>query len=146
MRQSTSRIGIAGLCWLTMVSTAVAQGAGVGANRIGHAIDIRGTVESNVMGHASPLYKGGVVYGDQWVNTRANSVAGLGLIDESKIHIGPNSSVKLDKSKYDPAKRGGIVSLRIRGGTQALVNTAATDSTNYRLRDPNGVLSVGGGR
>ncbi len=125
-----------------MISAAAAQGSGVGTGRIGHAISIRGQVESNVQGRAYPLNRGGSVVSDQWVNTRDNSVAGLGLLDESKIHVGPKSSVRLDKSKFDPAKQGGIVSLRIRQGTQAIVKVAPTDKAAYRIHDPNGKLTV----
>ncbi len=125
-----------------MISAVTAQGRGGGTSRIGHAIEIRGQVESNVQGRAYPLARGGSVVSDQWVNTRESSVAGLGMLDDSKIYVGPKSSIKLDKSRFDPAKQGGIVSLRIRQGTQALVKVAPTDRAAYHVRDPNGRLVV----
>src|SRR5262245_46804719 len=121
---------------LAMCHDARAQGAGVGAGRIGNAIDVRGTVESDVQGRAYPLSKGGNVYQDQWVNTRENSVAGLELLDQSKMHIGPKSSVKLDKSKFDPSKQLGVISMRVKAGTEFRLKNERTDRASYRVQDP----------
>jgi len=114
-----------------------AQGAGIGTGRVGSAVDIRGTVESNVQGRAYPLSRGGVVYRQQWVNTREKSVAGLEFIDQSKMHIGPTSSVKVD-----PKLKEAGVAIRVTRGTEYRMKRAPADKTTYRIRDPNGTLTL----
>jgi len=120
---------------------ALAQGAGVGTGRIGNALEVRGEVESNVQGRAYPLQRGGNVYFQQWINTREASRAGLGLLDESRVTVGPNSRVKLDKSKFDPAKQRGIVSMRIKVG-EGRINTTATDNATYQVHTASGTLTI----
>jgi hypothetical protein len=119
------------------VDEVASQGAGVGTGRVGSAIDIRGSVESNVQGRAYPLNKGGVVYNEQWVNTREKSVAGLGFYDETKMHIGPNSSVKLNKTI-----KPGIVSVRVKVGSEYRFKTSPGDKTTYHIIDPNGATKI----
>lgn len=120
----------------------MAQGAGVGTGRIGSAIDIRGTVEGNVQGRVYPLNKGGTVYQRQFVNTREKSVAGLQFLNDSKLHIGPNSQVKLDRSKFDLEKYQEMLALRVRIGSEYRLKKTPNDPTTYRIADPNGSLTV----
>src|SRR5215831_1819913 len=128
------------------VDNAAAQGAGVGTGRIGNAFEIRGTVESNVQGRTYPLNRGGSVYFNQWVNTRAKSVAGLQLLDQSTIHVGPNTSIHLDKSRYDPTKRSGVVSMHVKAPTRGTesyrIKAVSSDTATYHVSDPNGTLMI----
>src|SRR5262245_38958791 len=114
----------------------------VGTGRIGSAVDIRGTVESNVQGRTYPLNRGGTVYFEQYVNTRANSVAGLEMLDQSRVHVGPSSSLRLDKPQWNPATLRGAVSMRVKAG-EYRVKTTAEDRATYKMHDPNGTLTVG---
>lgn len=127
---------------LLLAGEAMAQNAGVGAGRIGSAVDVHGTVESNVQGRAYPLNKGSTVYQNQYVNTREKSVAGLEFLNQSKLHIGPNSVVKLDKSKFDLEKYQSIVALRVKVGSEYRMKVAPGDTTTYKIADPNGALTV----
>lgn len=123
----------------------MAQGAGVGTGRIGNAVDVRGSVESSVQGRAYPLSRGGTVYQNQYVNTREKSVAGLEFLNESKLHIGPNSAVKLDKSKFDLEKYQSMLALRVKLGSEYRMKTTPKDRTMYRIADPHGALTVRSG-
>ncbi len=75
-----------------LADDAAAQSA-VGTGHVGSAVDIRGTVESNVQGRAYPLTRGGTLYRGQFVNTREKSVAGLQFIDTSRMHIGSSGGM-----------------------------------------------------
>jgi len=130
-------------------SSALAQGSGVGTGRIGSAFRVVGTVESNVQGRAYPLTRGGTVYQNQYVNTRAKSNAGLDLLNQSKFYVGPSSSVKLDKSVYDPKTHTNHVSLHLRTrSNQAAASGQLTaiqnDPTVYHVNTPHGVLTAKG--
>lgn len=131
-----SRSVLAGSVLWATVSHAIGQSA-VGTGRIGSAIDIRGTVESNVQSRTYPLNKGGVVYRNQWVNTREKSVAGLGFHDQTKMHIGPKSSVKLN-----PTLKPGVVSLSVGAPTEYRMKNSSADTATYKIRDQNGTLTV----
>jgi len=125
---------------------AFAQSA-VGTGRIGDALSVTGTVESNVQGRAYPLVKGGSVYQQQFVNTRAASKTTLGLLNESKFHIGPNTSVQLDKSVYDPKKQSYHASMHMKTQNKADVasgrlTTTPNDKTHYDVHTAQGVMTV----
>lgn len=125
---------------------ALAQDAGVGAGRIGSAYTVKGTVESNVQGRTYPLTKGGTVYWQQFVNTRAQSDAGFEMINQSSFHVGPNTRVKLDKPQWNPKTQNYHVSLHMLRNTpesaSARIKTIAGDRTHYSVHTPDGVLSV----
>ena|SRR5215813_10623661 len=132
------------------VSPAWGQGSGVGSGRIGSAFKTRGTVESNVQGRAYPLTQGGVVYQDQYVNTRKESEAGLELLNQSRFHVGPSSSVKLDKKVYDPKTQTDHVSLHLglrkekQDAASGVLKTTPNDPATYHVSTPQGVLTARG--
>ena len=128
--------------------SALAQDAGVGAGRIGSAWKVKGNVESNVQGRAYPLARGGSVYWQQFINTRAQSEAGLDMINQSKFHVGPSTSVRLDKPEWNPKDQKYHVSLhmlRKRGAPEAAsgrLTAASGDSTAYHVHTPEGRLTA----
>jgi len=129
---------------------ASAQGSGVGTGRIGSAWKVKGSVESNVQGRAYPLARGGNVYWQQFINTRAQSEAGLDMLNNSKFHVGPSTSVKLDKPEWDPKNQQyhiGLHMLRKRGAPEAAsgrLTADSSDSTRYHVHTPEGVLNAKG--
>jgi len=132
---------------------ALAQGqAGVGAGRIGSAWKVKGSVESNVQGRAYPLARGGSVYWQQFINTRAQSEAGLDMINQSKFHVGPSTSVRLNKPEWDPKTQKYHVSLhmlRKQGAPEAAsgrLTAHGSDSTVYHVGTPEGRLTANSGR
>lgn len=136
------------LATLLAVNPALGQGSGVGSGRIGSAYRTKGTVESNVQGRAYPLTQGGVVYQDQYVNTRAQSEAGLELLNQSRFQVGPSSSVKLDKRVYDPKTQTNHVSLHLRlrkekaEAASGILKTDPSDPTTYHVSTQQGTLTA----
>jgi len=130
--------------------SAFAQGSGVGTGRIGSAYKTKGTVESNVQGRAYPLTQGGSVYQDQYVNTRTQSEAGLELLNQSMFHVGPSTSVKLDKTVYDPKTHTNHVSLhmirkrRTPEPATGRLMAVGNDPTIYHVSTPEGTLTAKG--
>ena len=118
---------------------ALAQGSGVGTGRIGSAWKVKGSVESNVQGRAYPLARGGSVYWQQFVNTRAQSEAGLDMLNNSKFHVGPSTSVKLDKPEWDPKNQQyhiGLHMLRKRGAPEAATGRLTAEFAETYLIPP----------
>jgi hypothetical protein len=74
----------------------------------------------------------------------ANSVKpGLGFIDKTSLHVGPSSSVRLDKFVYDPNKGTGSVVIDATKGAFRF-STGSQGKGDYKVKTPYGTLGVRG--
>ena len=88
----------------------------IGAGQIGRAFDTVGTVTGEIQRKDFPIYTGTPTYLDQWVRTIERSQSGFRFFDNSRLDVGPNARVKIDRTKYDPARAYGS-SLRASRGS-----------------------------
>ena len=74
--------------------------------RIGSANTVKPDASGTIGG---ALSAGSSVHANETVKTGSSGQAGLGFIDKTTLHVGPSSSVRLDKFVYDPNKGTGSV-------------------------------------
>ena len=110
-----------------------------GAQSIGSAA----AVKPDAQGGGSPLQSGSSLYANETVRTGQSGVAELRFADETKLSVGPTSTVRLDKFVYDPSKGGGKVVINASRGAYRFV-TGVQDPRNYEIKTPYATLGVRG--
>ena len=65
------------------------------------------------------------------------------LFDKTNLHVGPSSSVRLDKFVYDPNKGTGSVVIDATKGAFRF-STGAQNKGDYQVKTPYGTLGVRG--
>jgi hypothetical protein len=77
------------------------------------------------------------------IRSQAESIANLQFVDQSKLSVGPNSQVRLDKFVYDPNRKAGSVVIQAGKGAYRFA-TGVQDSKNYEIKTPYATLGVRG--
>jgi FecR protein len=111
--------------------------------KIGEAEIIRNEVVSIDGAKASPIAVGDVVVRDEIVSTRANSDARFGLIDSTKLALGPNSTVKIDRAVYADDSRYKQIVIGLTEGSFRFV-TGKSDKKSYKIETPTATIGVRG--
>jgi len=108
--------------------------------RIGSANNVKPEASGTVAG---TLSAGSSVHSNETVKTGSSGQAGLGFIDKTTLHVGPSSSVRLDKFVYDPNK--GTKSIVIDATKGAFrFSTGAQGTGNVQVKTPHGTLGIRG--
>ena len=97
---------------------------------IGSATSVKPQAEAN----ARMLSGGSTVYSKELIHTGDAGVADLRFHDNTKLSVGPKSSVRLDKFVYDPNKSAGSVAVEAtRGSFRLITGSQGTSSvkTSY---------------
>jgi hypothetical protein len=110
-----------------------------GAQSIGSAA----AVKPDAQGGGAPLQSGSSIFANETVRTGQTGVAELVFADETKLSVGPTSTVHLDKFVYDPSKGGGKVVINAGRGAYRFV-TGVQDPRNYEIKTPYATLGVRG--
>src|SRR5262249_16024190 len=92
---------------------------------------------------AGTLSAGSSVHSNETVKTGGSGQAGLGFIDKTTLHVGPSSSVRLDKFVYDPNKGTGSVVIDATKGAFRF-STGAQDKGDVKIKTPQGTLGMRG--
>jgi len=108
--------------------------------RIGTANTVRPEASGTIAG---TLSAGSGVHANETVRTGNSGQAGMRFLDESNLHVGPSSSVRLDKFVYDPNKGAG--SVVIDGARGAFrFSTGAQNKGDVKIKTPSGTLGIRG--
>jgi hypothetical protein len=108
--------------------------------RIGTATSVKPEARGSVAGQLSPSSG---VHANETVNTGGGGQANLQFLDNTKLSVGPMSTVRLDKFVYDPSKGTGAVTINATRGAYRFV-TGVQDSRNYQIKTPYATLGVRG--
>ena len=108
--------------------------------RIGSANSVKPEANGSVAG---TLSAGSGVHANETVKTGSSGQAALGFIDKTNLHVGPSSSVRLDKFVYDPNKGTGSVVIDATKGAFRF-STGAQNKGDYKVKTPYGTLGVRG--
>jgi hypothetical protein len=108
--------------------------------RIGSANTVKPEASGTVAG---TLSAGSSVHSNETIKTGSSGQAGLGFIDKSNLHVGPSSSVRLDKFVYDPNKGTGTVIIDATKGAFRF-STGAQGKSNVQVKTPHGTLGIRG--
>jgi len=108
--------------------------------RIGSANTVKPEASGTVAG---TLSAGSGVHSNETIKTGSSGQAGLGFIDKSNLHVGPSSSVRLDKFVYDPNKGTGSVVIDATKGAFRF-STGGQGKGNVQVKTPHGTLGIRG--
>src|SRR5262245_65669564 len=108
--------------------------------RIGSANNVKPEASGTIGG---ALSAGSSVHANETVKSGSSGQAGLGFIDKTTLHVGPSSSVRLDKFVYDPNKGTGSVVIDATKGDFRF-STGAQGKGNYQVKTPYGTIVVRG--
>ena len=109
-------------------------------SRIGSANSVKPEASGSIAG---TLSAGSSVHANETVKTGSSGQAALGFIDKTNLHVGPSSSVRLDKFVYDPNKGTGSVVIDATKGAFRF-STGAQNKGDFKVKTPYGILGVRG--
>ena len=108
--------------------------------RIGTANTVRPEASGTIAG---TLSAGSGVHANETVRTGNSGQAGMRFLDESNLHVGPSSSVRLDKFVYDPNKGAGSVVIDSARGAFRF-STGSQNKGDVKIKTPSGTLGIRG--
>src|SRR5262245_20354628 len=107
--------------------------------RIGSANSVKPEASGSVGG---TLSAGSSVHANETIKTGSSGQAGLGFVDKTNLHVGPSSSVRLDKFVYDPNKGTGSVVIDATKG--AFRFSTGGKGGDAKIKTPHGTLGIRG--
>ena len=128
----TLALALATLAFTALPATAQQQ--------IGTTRSVKPSAHGSVAG---TLSVGAGVHANETVGTDTAGVAGLQFHDQSKLDVGPNSSVRLDRFIYDPNRSTGQVILDATKGSFRFT-TGNQNRGPVRIKTPYGTLGIRG--
>jgi hypothetical protein len=115
----------------------------VAQSNIGSATLVKNRVDGVIGGQTRSLSSGSAVHANELIRSGEDSVGNLQFLDQTKLSVGPNSQVRLDKFVYDPNKKAGSVVIQAGKGAYRFA-TGVQDSKNYQIKTPYATLGVRG--
>jgi len=109
-------------------------------SRIGSANSVKPDASGTIAG---TLSAGSSIHANETVKTGNTGQAGLGFIDKTTLHVGPSSTVRLDKFVYDPNKGTKSVVIDATKGAFRF-STGAQGGGNVQVKTPHGTLGIRG--
>lgn len=113
------------------------------SNAIGTAAGVENTVWGSVQGSQERIVLGNDVYQNESVQTNESSNAHLLFVDKTKLSVGPESNVVLDKFVFDPNGGTGKVVLQLGRGSFRFI-TGSQPKSSYEIKTPVATIGVRG--
>ncbi len=110
---------------------------------IGVAASIKEQVTGELDAAKRDLTKGDNVFQNEAIQTGDKAQAEFIFKDETKLAVGPNSRLRLDKFIYNPDKKTGDIILNAAAGSFRFI-TGLADKTAYRIKTPVATIGVRG--
>jgi len=129
--------------WIVTAVALVACFAALPAHaqqKIGKAAAVKPEAHGSVAGQLAPNSD---VHANETVKTTSGGQAELQFVDNTKLSVGPMSTVRLDKFVYDPNKRTGAVVVNASRGAYRFI-TGVQDPKSYEIKTPYATLGVRG--
>jgi hypothetical protein len=120
-----------------------ALAAAQGALKVGHAETIRNEVVNVGGAQLIPINVGDEVVRDEIVRTSADSDARFRLLDNTKLTLGPGSTLKIDEAVYVDEARYKQITIRMTEGAFRFI-TGNSDKKSYKIETPFAVIGVRG--
>jgi hypothetical protein len=124
---------------IAMMTAAAAQES----VKVGQAEIIRNEVMNVGEAQLIPINIGDVVVRDEVVRTSADSEARIGLIDDTKLTLGPGSTLKIDRAVYSGETSYKQITIRLSSGAFRFI-TGHSDKKSYRIETPYAAIGVRG--
>ena len=132
-----------------LAATIVAVGFSAGmvpavANEIGQVKVLVDYGYSTAPGESrGPIYVRDDVVAESLLETVRDGRVDIEFDDKTKLIVGPNSTVKLDRFVYDPNKSSGEVAVNMSRGVLRFV-TGRLSSQSYKIKTPTATMGVRG--
>lgn len=137
MRNTVSAVMTAALTLLTLASQARSE------TRIGEATAVARNTLLQKQGAKRPIERGDPVAADNTIMTDAAGRAAFRFVDDTRLSVGPNSSVRLDKFVFDGATSPSSFVIRATKGLLRF-STGRGDHEAYRIQTPAATIGVRG--
>jgi len=139
---------MAKLCVGIVVLVLAAAGPALGQTAAGRIKTVSGTAFVGRQGSEIAAVAGQPVFEADALRTGADGRLALTLKDETRLSLGPNSDVRLEKFLYAPGEARLGFTLRIARGLLAYVSgrIAKLSAENVRLETPTAIIGVRGTR
>jgi hypothetical protein len=111
--------------------------------KVGQAEIIRNEVINVAEAQLIPINIGDVVVRDEVVRTSADSDARIGLLDDTKLTLGPGSTLKIDRAVYSGETSYRQITIRLTAGAFRFI-TGHSEKKSYRIETPFAVIGVRG--
>jgi hypothetical protein len=111
--------------------------------KVGQAEIIRNEVINVGEAQLIPINIGDVVVRDEVVRTSADSDARIGLLDDTKLTLGPGSTLKIDRAVYSGETSYRQITIRLTAGAFRFI-TGHSEKKSYRIETPFAVIGVRG--
>lgn len=138
MKQFLRRTAIL-LAIATLPSGALAEG-------VGRIKAIAGEVSVERGGKLLPAVLGAPVYASDQIATGKDGSVGLLFDDDSRLSLGPNSRISLDKFEFDFATHEGGFDVSMKKGTLSVISGKLVEKSpgSLKVRTPAAILAVRG--
>jgi hypothetical protein len=131
-----------GFCALTALA-ATALCPAMAANNIGTTVVVVKSVTGTTSDVSRQLVINDNVVTEEMIATAPDAATAIQFVDGTKLELGPNAKVVLDKFVYDPAPGKGALALTVSEGVMRFT-TGSMAKENYTINTPNGTLGVRG--
>ena len=119
--------------------------AGLAADA-GEIKSVSGTVHLERAGKKLPVKVGTAVQQSDMVVTGADGAAGIVFTDNSRLSVGPNTVLGIDKYAFDSTTHAGQFDANLKKGTLAVVSGKMVKQSpeSMRVRTPSSIMGVRG--
>ncbi len=119
--------------------------AGLAADA-GEVKSVSGTVHLERAGKKLPVKVGTAVQQSDMVVTGADGAAGIVFTDNSRLSVGPNTVLGIDKYAFDSTTHAGQFDANLKKGTLAVVSGKMVKQSpeSMRVRTPSSIMGVRG--
>jgi hypothetical protein len=110
---------------------------------VGTTVAVKNEVSLESGGIKAALSKGETVHQDEIIITGGDSTAEVELLDKTKLAVGPEARIVLDKFVYDASASPGSISINLSKGAFRFITGIAPKSA-YEIKTPTASLGVRG--
>jgi hypothetical protein len=128
---------------LCLTGFAVAPAAAADAQKVGQAEIIRNEVVNATEAQLIPIGVGDDVLRDEVVRTGTDANARFGLIDNTKLTLGPASTLTIDRAVLADESRYKQITIRLTEGAFRFI-TGNSDKKSYKIETPSASIGVRG--
>ncbi len=130
---------IAAHCIAAILTTTSARAE----TRVGEAVIVKNEVLRVATSATSPINVGDSLLRDETVRTGADSATRLVMIDSTNLSIGPNASLKLDRTVFNDEHSYRDIAIRLTSGAFRFV-TGHSEKAAYKITTPLATIGVRG--
>src|SRR6202162_6056889 len=125
------------------MAAALAASPARAQTRVGEAAVVKNEVVRVMASATSQINVGDGVLRDEIVRTGLDSAARLVMADSTNLSLGPNATLKLDRTVFDDAHSYRDIAIRLTSGAFRFV-TGHSEKTAYRITTPLATIGVRG--